>query len=181
MSPEPALSSLPSTPPGRRQSVRFSAEDTVYVFDPTTAACTTPPSAIPKPPGQVTRIRRGGYKLVDKLGWDKNRYRAAQEKIHELAKKYLDLRLPYSDQDPVRLQKLCDEAREALPDVQIYEDDWHFKDFLIVRMEQPTNRKQGAMRCEVPDRPIDKTAPFGPCGSCDEVPPTVFRWNVVVR
>ncbi|EJD32663.1 hypothetical protein AURDEDRAFT_178240 [Auricularia subglabra TFB-10046 SS5] len=48
-------------------------------------------------------------------------------------------------------------------------------------MEQPTNRKQGAMRCEVPDRPIDKTAPFGPCGSYDEVPPTVFRWNVVVR
>ncbi|EJD44650.1 hypothetical protein AURDEDRAFT_166437 [Auricularia subglabra TFB-10046 SS5] len=56
------------------------------------------------------------------------------------------------------------------------------RDALVgIRMEQPTNRKQGAMRCEVPDRPIDKTAPFGPCGSYDEVPPTVFRWNVVVR
>jgi hypothetical protein len=35
-------------------------------------------TSIPKPPGEVTRLRRGGYSLISALGWQEERYDEVQ-------------------------------------------------------------------------------------------------------
>lgn len=67
-------------------AVRFSATPSVRTFDPKkvlgrgslahVAAADYRP--IPKPPGQVTRLRRGGYTLIEALGWDEEYYKNVQ-------------------------------------------------------------------------------------------------------
>jgi hypothetical protein len=35
-------------------------------------------TSIPKPPGEVTRLRRGGYSLISTLGWQEEKYDEVQ-------------------------------------------------------------------------------------------------------
>jgi len=38
-------------------------------------------SIIPKPRGQVSEISKGGYSLIDALGWEEARYKSVQVRI----------------------------------------------------------------------------------------------------
>jgi hypothetical protein len=53
-----------------------------------------PHRKIPKPPGELTRLSRGGYSLERALGWDQERYRKIQVSlslVHTTARTYLVL------------------------------------------------------------------------------------------
>lgn len=60
----------------------------VHTFDPSYIGAVDrgPPTAptyqaIPKPPGQVTRIKRGGYRLIEVLAWDEEYYKNVQVRL----------------------------------------------------------------------------------------------------
>ncbi|EJD43080.1 hypothetical protein AURDEDRAFT_167758 [Auricularia subglabra TFB-10046 SS5] len=118
---------------------------------------------IPKPPGQVTRIRRGGYTLIEALGWDLEYYKNVQELVHDLARRYLDRRLSYQSQDPSQLDMVCAAVSlDILPDDgsrrefllsqaaarirtrNVYKNNWHIRDFLRVYLHNtaPSRRSR---------------------------------------
>ncbi|EJD41723.1 hypothetical protein AURDEDRAFT_169149 [Auricularia subglabra TFB-10046 SS5] len=65
------------------------------------------PFPIPKPPGQVTRLKRGGYSLISALGWDNEQYIRVQKVVHKYALQYLDTSRPYAKRDPVKFDLVC--------------------------------------------------------------------------
>jgi hypothetical protein len=110
------------------------AESEPLCGSPTSPLSPLTPTAflIPKPPGEVSRVGRGGYTLKDVLeeqhGWkdghyDKIRVLAArsrascytyaffQERVRLMADKYLDTSLTYSTQAKSKVDLICEMVR----------------------------------------------------------------------
>jgi hypothetical protein len=90
------------------------------------APCDTNDTAIPKPSGQVTRLKRDGYNLQDKLKWKTDFYYEVQvcmplvdsglrltleqNYLHGLASIHLNLNATYTKQSSVKVKKVFDEV-----------------------------------------------------------------------
>lgn len=92
-----------------------------------------PQQLIPKPPGEVSRVGRGGYKLKDLLegrhGWKDGLYDKirvlitrrhtsirhtqdlSQERVRSMADNYLDTSLAFTAQERVKVDRICQLVR----------------------------------------------------------------------
>ncbi|EJD33990.1 hypothetical protein AURDEDRAFT_131398 [Auricularia subglabra TFB-10046 SS5] len=78
---------------------------------------------IRKPAGQVAVAPKGGYLLIEELGWDVQEYRALQVGVNEiqmLAAEHLDITKTYSRQPRNKIQIICDMVsfRESGRDIE---------------------------------------------------------------
>ncbi|EJD34478.1 hypothetical protein AURDEDRAFT_176478 [Auricularia subglabra TFB-10046 SS5] len=62
---------------------------------------------IPKPAGQVTRLREGGYTLISALRWDPEQYKRVQGVVHGLAVAHLDTAKSYARQESGKVALVC--------------------------------------------------------------------------
>ncbi|EJD50279.1 hypothetical protein AURDEDRAFT_121876 [Auricularia subglabra TFB-10046 SS5] len=69
---------------------------------------------IPKPQGEVTRVKRGGYTLLSALDWDKEYYKRVQLLVQRLVATHLDTSMSYTKQDPSAVDSVCRQARPHL-------------------------------------------------------------------
>ncbi|KLO04504.1 hypothetical protein SCHPADRAFT_1003275 [Schizopora paradoxa] len=95
---------------------------------------------IPKPPGEVSRISRGGYNLEEKLGWSKSEYGKVQKGIRELAKAHLNMTAILSEQDENSLKTVFQLAKLQHPILNDYIGDWALEDFLSIMLKNSADR-----------------------------------------
>jgi len=80
---------------------------------------------IPKPPGELTRLSRGGYSLERALGWDQERYRKVQVSlllahtthlnllcmkhfVNDQARAHLQPAFPFKEQNKTAMKIVCE-------------------------------------------------------------------------
>ncbi|KIK80625.1 hypothetical protein PAXRUDRAFT_158162 [Paxillus rubicundulus Ve08.2h10] len=95
-----------------------------------TAIVTQARVLIPKPCGEVSRIKQGGYNLQDKLGWPAVEY----DEIWVTCE-HLNLRKPWGRQIKEQLQIVFVKSKERYPLLQEYEGDWVVSNFLRVYLK----------------------------------------------
>ncbi|EJD34211.1 hypothetical protein AURDEDRAFT_176742 [Auricularia subglabra TFB-10046 SS5] len=95
---------------------------------------------IPKPAGQVTRIKRGGYTLISALGWDNDQYKRVQLLVHSLAEDHLDTARSYAKQDSEKLEHVCKLACKEQQFLKNYQDAWPVHDFLRTFLQKSQKR-----------------------------------------
>jgi len=87
-------------------------------------------SMMPKPPGQVTEINKGGYSLEEFLRWPDGQYTEVQKFIRSRAEVHLNTRESFCKQKPGHTSKVYEEVTERFSFMRQYKDDWVTKDYL---------------------------------------------------
>ncbi len=87
-----------SPPPPRRlrtqyKEVEVETEPVVVAAEVPVAgpSCTRKPRSIPKPPGEVTRLSRGGYNLREAVDWSKEQFEDIQVSTNLHSDMYLTI------------------------------------------------------------------------------------------
>ncbi|TDL24058.1 hypothetical protein BD410DRAFT_802360 [Rickenella mellea] len=97
---------------------------------------------IRKPPGEVTRLKRGGYNLKDQVGWSQDIYDMVKEYLNELVEEHLDLDKCLSKQPRDNVYRTYQKAIERFPNLQRYEDDWVTAAFIGERLRNVSARRR---------------------------------------
>ncbi|KAI8989145.1 hypothetical protein BD414DRAFT_536439 [Trametes punicea] len=103
-------------------------------------ACNDGTAKICKPPGEVGRPNRGGYKLEDALQWDSTRMRSFKSLINKLVDEHLNTGLSFGGQSERRLHLVRDEAVKRLPDLARYDEEWPVTDAVKQRLKYTSSR-----------------------------------------
>ncbi|EPS92864.1 hypothetical protein FOMPIDRAFT_1020848 [Fomitopsis schrenkii] len=107
-------------------------------FDPGVQPITSVAAKIPKPSGEVGRPGRGGYKLIDALGWDAKQYESIVAKVANVAAQHL-ISKPnniLSRQPKEEVQKVV----KVYPFLSQYETNWPVRDMLFVHLKNKAQR-----------------------------------------
>ncbi|EJD32903.1 hypothetical protein AURDEDRAFT_178003 [Auricularia subglabra TFB-10046 SS5] len=97
-------------------------------------------ATIPKPTGQVSRIKRGGYKLQSVLQWDDAQY--SHGIVRNLAESHLDMSVSYAKQDPVKIDLVCEKACEEVENLKAYQEVWPVRDFLKNLLQKSAQKEK---------------------------------------
>lgn len=99
---------------------------------------------IPKPPGEVSRVGRGGYTLKDILeeqhGWINGLYDKIRERVRSMADRYLDTTTGYSSQTKEKVDRICEMASEEFPILLKFEGNWVVHDYLRVYLKNSSQK-----------------------------------------
>ncbi|KAK0222479.1 hypothetical protein EDD85DRAFT_796369 [Armillaria nabsnona] len=106
-----------------------------------------------KPPGEPNRPNSGGYSLEDKLikdgKWTKQQYQGVMDRVHDMAKKELNVSLSYREQSDKKKTKICEQMAREYPILQHYPDMWPVRDFLKMYLKSTSashRRRNGTTR-----------------------------------
>ncbi|KAG1873076.1 hypothetical protein F4604DRAFT_1582707 [Suillus subluteus] len=106
------------------------------------------PAKIPKPPGKVSRLKRGGYNLQETLGWSPLEYEEVRSFVIHLAREHLSVKKTWKSQLSQNLKLVFQEVnagiglcfemiltcpgQETLSILNDYDGDWVVSDVLRV-------------------------------------------------
>ncbi|KAG1844675.1 hypothetical protein F4604DRAFT_1596060 [Suillus subluteus] len=90
------------------------------------------PAKIPKPPGKVSRLKRGGYNLQETLGWSPLEYEEVRSFVIHLAREHLSVKKTWKSQLSQNLKLVFQEAKKRYPILNDYDGDWVVSDVLRV-------------------------------------------------
>ncbi|KAJ3753452.1 hypothetical protein EV360DRAFT_74507 [Lentinula raphanica] len=104
---------------------------------------------IPKPPGEVGRLNRGGYSLFPVLGWPKKKYDKVKLFINDLVEKHLDCTAPMSDQPLESVKKVRAQESQAVEKfifLKDYRGLWVVDDFIQREIGETHSRSSSSHR-----------------------------------
>ncbi|KAG2742116.1 hypothetical protein P692DRAFT_20750317 [Suillus brevipes Sb2] len=93
---------------------------------------------IPKPRGEVSRIKRGGYNLHEALGWPFSDYE--KTRVLHLAREHLKINKSWSSQAKAGLTIVYAEATKQYHILDRYEDNWVVSDMLRIFLKNSSSR-----------------------------------------
>ncbi|KAG2148242.1 uncharacterized protein EDB93DRAFT_1250312 [Suillus bovinus] len=95
---------------------------------------------IPKPRGDVSRIKRGGYNLHEALGWPSSDYEETHTFIVHLTQEHLKINKSWSSQAKASLTIVYAEAKKWYRILDHYEDNWVVSDMLRIFLKNSSSR-----------------------------------------
>ncbi|KAG1858601.1 hypothetical protein C8R48DRAFT_546203, partial [Suillus tomentosus] len=96
---------------------------------------------IPKPRGDVSRIKRGGYNLSEALGWPSSDYEETRTFVVQLAREHLNINKSWSSQTKTGLTIVYAEVgKETVSCLDRYEDNWVVGDMLRIFLKNSRSR-----------------------------------------
>ncbi|KLO05298.1 hypothetical protein SCHPADRAFT_1002982 [Schizopora paradoxa] len=117
---------------------------------------TAPKEPVPKPSGEVGRIKRNGYNLktfLCNIGWTADEYNDVQKCMRELAKAHLNTDEILTKQSKKALSKVNDLAKKAYPDkLTNFENDWAIDDFLGSILKNSSSRAKRRSHKSSPEK-----------------------------
>ncbi|KAG1848399.1 hypothetical protein C8R48DRAFT_663497 [Suillus tomentosus] len=98
------------------------------------------PPKISKPPGEVSRLKQGGYNLQETLGWSPLEYEEVRSFVIHLACEHLSVKKTWKSQLPENLKLVFQKAKQCYPILHDYDGDWVASDVLRVFLKNSSTR-----------------------------------------
>ncbi|EPQ50207.1 hypothetical protein GLOTRDRAFT_97163 [Gloeophyllum trabeum ATCC 11539] len=113
-----------------------------------------------KPSGEVARLNRDGYNLVNILkqhGWTDPLIHSVKELVHGKVREFLDQSKSISKQDKAKLELVKEKVKDVYPWLGDYESCWPIHDMIKTHLKYQASRNKAARE----DTPSDMGSDSG--------------------